>query len=328
MAQSIWSGTISFGLVSVPVRLYPATRKKDVRFHEIDRLTGQRIRHQRVRQPDFAWTEDAPPQPIPAPSQQSPSWTTPVAAPSEMPESLKGEEADETPAVRAEPTVRSEDILKGFEVKKGQYVTLEQQELEELAAEPSRTIDIELFVEAKAIDPIYFEASYYAVPDRDQLRSYALLLDAMAESKKAAVAWLTLRRKRHLAAIRPYGKLMLVSTMRYSDEIVPLDQFEQPFPGELSRKEREMALLLVNTLSGPFEPERFVDEYRHRILAAIEKRQPIKAAEAYPVSSALPDLMAALRASVEEAKKRRKQPPQKAARIKKAASRTGRRKSA
>jgi DNA end-binding protein Ku len=196
------------------------------------------------------------------------------------------------------------DVVKGFEVAKDRYVTVAREELEELAPERTRTIDVEQFVDAAAIDPIYYETSYYAVPDRDYERAYGLLVDAMRETKRIAICWFVLRRKRYLAALRPHGRLMVLALMFHADEILPAASLEPSVPADLRKKEREMAALLINTLSGPFEPERYPDDYRQRLKALIEGR----AASARPATAAVTsgsgvdDLMAALRASVEQAR--------------------------
>jgi DNA end-binding protein Ku len=299
MPRAVWSGTISFGLVSIPVRLYPATRRKDVRFHEIDRSSGQRIRHQKV-------VDKVPQQEerrIEAPTLPSPA-------------SGRGRFVPETlvPAAPQRQMVATADVVKGFEVAKDRYVTVGREELEELAPERSRTIDVEQFVEASAIDPIYYETNYYAVPDRGYERAYGLLVDAMRETHKVAVAWFVLRRKRYLTALRPQGRLMVLTTMFHADEILPTAELEPAKPTDLKKNEREMAALLINTLSGPFEPERYPDDYRQRLKALIEGR----AASAQPATAEVPtdsgvnDLMAALRASVERARrasKGRAKPP-------------------
>jgi DNA end-binding protein Ku len=291
MPRAVWSGTISFGLVSIPVRLYPATRRKDVRFHEIDRSSGQRIRHQKV-------VETAP---TPAPPRGGGDFVTPSARGSG---SYLPREADGSFEVTKRP-VAAPDVVKGFEVAKDRYVTVAREELEELAPERSRTIDVEQFVETSAIDPIYYETSYYAVPDRGYERAYGLLVDAMRETHKVAVAWFVLRRKRYLTALRPQGRLMVLTTMFHADEILPTAELEPAKPTDLKKNEREMAALLINTLSGPFEPERYPDDYRQRLKALIEGR----AASARPATaevstgSGVNDLMAALRASVEQARR-------------------------
>src|SRR6266446_3389491 len=280
MARALWSGTISFGLVSVRVRLYPATRRQDIRFHEIDRASGQRIRHQRV-------VEAAPTPTLPLERGREVS---------EVPAAWPGE-ADKRP-------VAAPDVVKGFEVAKDRFVTVAREELEELAPERSRTIDVEQFVDASAIDPIYYETSYYAVPDRGYERAYGLLVDAMRETGKIAISWFVLRRKRYLAALRPQGRLMVLTTMFHADEILPTAELEPAKPADLRKNEREMASLLINTLSGPFEPERYPDQYRQRLKALVEGRAASarSAPTNVPVGAGVQDLMSALRASVEQAR--------------------------
>jgi len=303
MARAVWSGTISFGLVSVPVRLYPATRRKDVRFHEIDRSSGQRVRHQKV-------VEVAVPTPtllrergreIPARREDDVQLRQGLAQMGrEVLQPPRGSEA-----IRPVPQpVAASDVVKGFEVARDRYVTVDREELEELAPERTRAIDVEQFVDASAVDPIYFDVSYYAVPDRGYERAYGLLVDAMRETRKVAICWFVLRRKRYLAALRPQGRLMVLTTMFHADEILPTAGLEPARPADLRKNEREMASLLINTLSGPFEPERYPDEYRQKLNALIEGR----AASARPAGIEVPagtgvqDLMSALRASVEQAR--------------------------
>ena len=300
MARAIWSGTISFGLVSVPVRLYPATRRKDVRFHEIDRVSGQRIRHQKVVEP--AGGRAAP---IVAEG-QAVRGVTPVQPLRPQPgrelEPIRPRSREAAPAVASVPAT---DVLKGYEIAQGRYVTVGREELDELAPERSRTIDVEQFVDASAVDPLFYDVSYYAVPERDYERAFGLLVDAMHETGKIAICWFVLRRKRYLAGLRPHGRLMVLATMFHADEILPAAELEPTAPRDLSKKEREMAALLINTLSGPFEPERYPDEYRRRLQALIEGR----AASAQPAApevvtgSSVHDLMAALQASVEQARR-------------------------
>jgi DNA end-binding protein Ku len=302
MARAVWSGTISFGLVSVPVRLYPATRRKDVRFHEIDRLSGQRIRHQKV-------VETTAPTPT-VPRERGRG----ISAGEGSEIFARGsEERAPTPTIprergREEPEasqpVAASDVVKGFEVARDRYVTVDREELEELAPERTRTIDVEQFVDVSSVDPIYFDVSYYAVPDRDYERAYGLLVDAMRETRKIAIAWFVLRRKRYLAALRPQGRLMVLTTMFHADEILPTAGLEPLKPADLRKNEREMAALLINTLSGPFEPDRYPDQYRQKLNALIEGRAASArpAGIEVPTGTGVPDLMSALRASVEQAR--------------------------
>ena len=298
MARAVWSGTISFGLVSVPVRLYPATRRQDIRFHEIDQSSGQRVRHQKV-------VEVAPTPTLPRERGRERDAPTSTLPP-ERGRELEGPTLPSSPRRGGDDLrmVAASDVVKGFEVAKDRYVTVAREELEELAPERSRTIDVEQFVDASAIDPIYYETSYYAVPDRDYERAYGLLVDAMRETKKIAICWFVLRRKRYLAALRPHGRLMILALMFHADEIVPAASLEPAAPADLRKKEREMAALLINTLSGPFEPERYPDDYRQRLKTLIEGRAASArpAAAAVTIGSGVDDLMAALRASVEQAR--------------------------
>ena len=298
MPRAVWSGTISFGLVSIPVRLYPATRRKDVRFHEIDRSSGQRIRHQKVVEVPAA------PTPI-LPRERGREMSNRGTDASNLPSAANGGGVHRIQSGEADTKpVAAPDVVKGFEVAKDRYVTVAREELEELAPERSRTIDVEQFVDTSAIDPIYYDTSYYAVPDRGYERAYGLLVDAMRETHKVAVAWFVLRRKRYLTALRPQGRLMVLTTMFHADEILPTAELEPAKPTDLKKNEREMAALLINTLSGPFEPERYPDDYRQRLKALIEGR----AASARPTTAEVTtgggvnDLMAALRASVEQAR--------------------------
>jgi DNA end-binding protein Ku len=300
MARAIWTGTIGFGLVHVPVRLYPATKRKDVRFHEIDRVSGRRIHHQKVVEPDpFAESSARLPERFAA----APAEVAVPSIPARQ-SSLSLEPGSEPP-VRA---VTATDVLKGFEVARDRYVTVGREELEELAPERSRTIDVEQFVDASAIDPIYYDATYYVVPERDHERAFGLLVEEMRATNRIAISWFVLRRKRYLAALRPYQRLMVLSTMFYADEILPVAELEPAAPSDLRKKEREMAALLITMLSGPFEPERYPDEYRRRLTALIEGR----AAAARPAPTevltgrGVQDLMAALQASVEQARAARK----------------------
>ncbi len=310
MPQAIWSGTISFGLVSVPVRLYPATRRKDVRFHEIDRQSGQRIHHQRV-----IHAEPRVEAAVPAEAEREPE----RIAPPRLAARQVAPQVGRVPQPAAPLPVPASDVVRGFEVAPNRYVTIEREDLAELAPEQTRTIDIEQFVDVAAVDLIYYDRSYYAVPDRDHARPYALLTEAMRETKKMAISWFVLRRKRYLAAVRAEGNLMVLNILFFAEEVVPRAELEPRPVADLTKREREMARLLVNTLSGPFEPARYPDEYRQRVQALIEGR----AETARPASAVAPtggsgveELMAALQASVNAARASAKSKPAPAARRK------------
>ena len=283
MANAVWTGSLSLGLVVVPVRLYPAIKKKTVRFHELDRA-GRRVRHMRVSEPEVEY--------------EMPNFSAPATWPIESPHL----EPTESPPRTDE--VAYEEIQKGYEVAPGQYVSMTREEVAELAPERSRVLDVEQFVNISAVDPIYFESRYYVVPDREWSSPFRVLRQAMAAADRMAIAWLTLRSRRYLAAIRAYGEVMLLTTMVHADEVVPADFWIRNADATPTDKELQMARLLIDTLSGPFEPERYPDEHRQRLLSAIGARTPRldEAAPATPSPTRVLDLMAALEASVKAAK--------------------------
>ena len=288
MANAIWTGSLSFGLVVIPVRLYSAVRKKAVRFHEID-AGGRRIRHVRVADPEPRIDFEPPFDPRPTPERWTQERYSPPPAAYE-----EARQAEEIPY---------QEIRKGFEISPGQYVSLSREEVEALAPERSRSIDVEQFVETSSVDPIYFESRYYVAPDRGSVTPFQLLKQAMAGSDRMAIAWITLRQRRYLSAIRPYGEVMLLTTMVHADEVLPAEFWMPAAETPPTDKELKMAGMLVDALAGPFEPERFTDEHRERVLRAIEEKKPLEAAApAAPSPTRIVDLMAALEASVKAAK--------------------------
>ncbi|MDQ3569151.1 MAG: Ku protein [Actinomycetota bacterium] len=258
MARSIWGGAISFGLVNVPVKLFTAVRKKDVRFHQVHTRDGARVQQKRVC-------------------------------------SLDGEE------------VAYEEVAKGYDLGGDQYVVIEPAELEELDPESTHTIDIEDFVDLDQIDPLYFDSSYYVVPDERGAKPYRLLLEAMRDSGKVGIAKVVMRTKQYLVAIRPLGEALVMSTMNFSDEVVPQEEVEG-LPGkvgEVSERELAMANQLIETLSTDFDPHKYHDTHREQVLALIERKAEGEEIVAQPASEPrrpVVDLMAALEASLSAAK--------------------------
>jgi len=266
MPRPIWSGSISFGLVNVPIKLFSAVSQQDVRFHQLRKSDGSRIRQKRVSAADGA-------------------------------------------------EVAYEEIVKGYEVGPDQYVLVDPEELAALDPKATQTIDIEEFVDLDQIDPIFYEHPYYLVPDRRAEKAYALLGEAMRRTNKVAIARFVMRTKQYLAAVRPGPQGVLVlSTMLYADEVVPVDRLEG-LPGadtlaEVSDRELQMASALIESLTAEeFTPEEFHDTYRERVLELIDAKAagqtvtpPAAAADA---GARVVDLMAALEASVQAAKERR-----------------------
>ena len=204
---------------------------------------------------------------------------------------------------RPVPEVAYEEIRKGYEVAPGEYVSMSREEVAELAPERSRVIDVQQFVDIAAVDPIYFESRYYVVPDRELSAPFRVLRQTLATADRMALAWFTLRSRRYLSAIRAYGDVMLLTTMVHADEIVAADFWVPDADASPTDKELKMARLLIDTLSGPFEPERYPDEHRQRLLEAIDARTPTAAATpSAPSPTRVMDLMAALEASVKAAR--------------------------
>ena len=266
MARPVWSGTISFGLVAIPVKLYNAVHKRSVTFNQLDRRTMARIRYRKV----------------------------------------SGESGEEVP---------EDEIVKGYEVSKGRYVVVEPEELEPLVPVATRSIELEEFVELAEIDPIYFDAPYLVAPD-GPAKPYKLLTQAMSEAGKVAIARFVMRNKRYVAALRAVEGNLVMSTMVYADELVEpgeISELEGLDQVEVTKKEVAMAEALVTSLSGPFQPEQYHDDYREQVVDLIERKAAGETFETpdeqAPAGGEVVDLMAALEASVKAAKAARKRHP-------------------
>jgi DNA end-binding protein Ku len=209
---------------------------------------------------------------------------------------------------RSGDEVAYESIVKGYEVGPDRYVTITPEELDALAPEKTRTIDIEDFVDLDQIDPIYYDHPYYLVPDTGAGKAYRLLLDAMEKAGRVAIARVVLRSKEHLVAIRPRDSVLALETMLFADEVISPETLEEvPADGDskTSKRELDMAEQLIASLSSDFEPEKYRDEYRERVLELIERKAQgeqivIEAPPEQPKE--VPDLMAALEASIAAAK--------------------------
>jgi DNA end-binding protein Ku len=200
-----------------------------------------------------------------------------------------------------------DQIVKGYEVSPDNYVVIEPQELEALDPKATRSIEIEDFVDLDQIDPLYFERPYYLVPDKGGAKAYALLLEAMKESKKVGIARLVLRTKQYLAAIRPLGDALVLETLLYPDEVTLPDEIEGLPRDDVEIQDRELKIArqLIESLSTEFEPENYRDEYRERVLELIEQKAEGKQIVTQPATeepTKVVDLMAALEASLAQAK--------------------------
>jgi DNA end-binding protein Ku len=263
MPRSIWTGAISFGLVTVPVKLYSAVNRKTVRFNQLNAKTGSRINQKRV-------------------------------------DASTGEEVD------------YEDLVKGYEISSDRYVVIQPAELEAVEPKKTKTIDIEDFVDLHEIDPISYDHPYYLAPGAGGAKPYRLLLEAMRETEKVAIAKVVIRSKESLVAIRPLSDhdVLSMSTMLFADEIVDPERLDDiPSADEVptSSRELDIAKQLVESLGSRFEPEKYKDTYRESVLSMIERKaageeiavQP-EAEEAAPA----PDLMSALKASLDAVRER------------------------
>jgi DNA end-binding protein Ku len=203
-----------------------------------------------------------------------------------------------------------ENLVKGYEIGPDRYVVVEPDELDSLAPEKTRTIDIEDFVDLDQIDPIFYDHPYYLVPDTGAEKAYKLLLDAMGESGKVAIARVVLRSKENLVAIRPRDDVLTMETLLFSDEVIPPDDLdgvqEASNAKKTSKRELEMAQQLIDSLASDFEPDKYRDEYRDRVLDLIERKSQgeeivVEAPAEEPKK--VPDLMAALEASIAQSKR-------------------------
>jgi DNA end-binding protein Ku len=202
-----------------------------------------------------------------------------------------------------------DNIVKGYEIAPDQYVVVTSEELEGLEPRKTKTIDIEDFVDLDEIDPIYYDHPYYLLPGTGAQKPYKLLVTAMDEAQKVAIARVVIRQKEQLVAIRPMDGVLAMATMNFSDEVVPTDSFDET-PGdevETSKREVEMARQLIESLSADFEPDKYHDSYRERVLELIEQKAEGKEIAIQPAEEPkpVPDLMAALEASVQAARESR-----------------------
>jgi DNA end-binding protein Ku len=286
MPRAIWTGAISFGLVTVPVKLYSAVDRKAVRFHQLSGKTGVRVAQKRV---DPQTDEEVPYQ----------------------------------------------DIVKGYEIAPDRYVVVNPAELDTLEPKKTKTIEIEEFVELSQIDPIYYDHPYYLAPGTGGAKPYRLLLEAMEETGKVAIARVVIRSKEQLVAVRPMGVVLGMATMLFPDEVLAperLDEVVEAADAKTTKRELDIAKQLVESLAGDFDPDSYRDTYREQVLALIEQKAEGKEIAVQPpaevLSAPVPDLMSALKASLDAVRaagddgEKRRKPAAKKAPAKKPAAKT------
>jgi DNA end-binding protein Ku len=307
MPRAVWTGSLSFGLVSIPVALYPATQPKDVRFHLFDRH-GRRVRYRRyAEEPKSESTpfDDVVAGPTP---ERSRADDQADATPSDAPDEQLGHEPASARALAYDQLVR------GYEVEPGRFAMVEREEIEQVRPSRSSTIDLEDFVELDAIDPVYFEKSYYLAPRREADTPYRLLQRALERTRRVGIGRFVLRTKPHLVAVRPIGDVLGLETLFFGDEVRDADDVVALASGDLSEREVRLAEQLVEVLATAWEPERYADEYRRDLLRIIGEKPLVETdaaaavAQAPASTSRAEELMEALRRSVEEAKTAQERP--------------------
>lgn len=258
MPRPIWSGSLSFGLVNVPVRLMSATRDLSVHFNQLHEKDNSRIEVRRV------CTEE----------NEEVSW---------------------------------EDVARGYEMESGEIVMLTDEELEAADPKKTRTIDIEAFVDLEEIDPVFYDHPYYLVPDSNEaaVRAYHLLRTVMERSGQVAIARFVLRTKEYLVAVRTRGEAITLTTMLFHDEVRSKDDVGIDGLPKAKKAEVGQAITLVKSLQRDFDPANYEDEHRKRLLAIVEQKkkgQQIEIPDEPEAPKAVPDLMAALEASIQRMK--------------------------
>jgi DNA end-binding protein Ku len=253
MARPLWTGTLRFGLVSIPVGVHTAVRDRGPHFHFLRRRDKSRVRFQKI-------------------------------------------------AVSDEKPVSKDDLVKGYEYEKGRYVVLEDADFEKAALNRSRAIDIIDFVDAEAIDDRYFNTPYYLVPTSGAESAYALLRDAMRRTGRTGIGKFVLRGTQHLAAVQAIDDAIVLTTMRFRDELAPLSAFQFPKSASVRDKDLKLAEQLIHTLDAEWEPDKYTNEYRKNLMSVIEakrkrQRPTLEAAEA-PGGADVIDLMERLRKSL------------------------------
>jgi DNA end-binding protein Ku len=257
MPRPLWKGAISFGMVSIPIKLYSATEEKDVRFNMLHKADMARIRQKR----------------------------------------FCAEEDEEVP---------NDEIVRGYEISPGNYVVLEDEDFENVPITTSRQIEITEFVDLESIDPILYQKTYYLEPEEVGMKPFALLMRTLQETDRVAIAKVSLRQKEQLCSLRVYNNTIAMETLFYADEVRPTQDLAVPDLDAVTDRELAMAKMLVDSMSGDLDLEQYKDNYREALLQVIRAKAEGQVIEAPAVQPAkITDLTEALRASVEEARKRK-----------------------
>ena len=254
MAASVWKGSISFGLVSVPIKLFAAARYSHIRSHEVHRECGHRVQQQLYCPYD-------------------------------------------------KRVVSRDELVMGYEVDEDKMIVVERQEIKKLQPASSASMEILQFVRLGDVDPIYYETSYFSVPEDEGRRGYSLLLDTMQELKLAALAQVTMHQRERTVIIRPYNGGLILHTLYYPNEIHNVSGYGNPTSANLKPAEISLAEQFAKGLVASFRPEKFHDEYQERVTQLIESKEKGTAApkaEKQRIMAPAVDLMTALKKSIAE----------------------------
>ncbi len=280
MARAIWKGSISFGLVNIPIALYPATRREEFKFRLLRKSDLSPVNYKRVAEKD-------------------------------------GKE------------VPWDQIVKGYEYEKGKYVVLKDEDFQRVDLEATQTVDIQDFVELDEIDPIFFYKPYYLEPQKGGDKAYALLRDALKDSKKVGVAKVVIKTREYLAGVKPEDGALVLELMHFADELADTSKLDIPKKVEVGKREMTMAKSLIDSMSSKWNPEKYKDDYREALMEVIEEKVEAggKEIEEKPRKAPKPtkviDLVSVLQKSLEEtgakkkattkSRRKEKQPAKKAA---------------
>ncbi|HXZ78325.1 MAG TPA: Ku protein [Terriglobales bacterium] len=256
MASTVWRGHLTFGLVSLPVKLYSAARGETISFNQLHEKDNSRVKNV-----VYCQLEDKP--------------------------------------------ISRDEIVKGFEYEKGQYVVIDEEDIKKAAPPSARNMEIQEFVKSEEIDPVYFETSYYMVPDEAGEKPYALLFEGMRRTGYMGIAKVAMHNREYVVILRPADRGILIHTMYYADEVRKVDEFRTD-TSLVKDKELQLAQTLIESLSGPFEPEKYKDTYRENlkalIAAKVEGREIVEPPHAERLAPVV-DIMDALRMSLDKVKK-------------------------
>jgi DNA end-binding protein Ku len=278
--RAIWKGSISFGLVNIPIALYPATRREELRFRLLRKSDLSPVNYKRVAEKD-------------------------------------GKE------------VPWDQIVKGYEYEKGKYVVLKDEDFERVDLEATQTVDIQDFVNVDEINPMYFYKPYYLEPQKGGDKAYALLRDALKDSKKVGIAKVVIKTRQYLAGVKPEDGALVLELMHFADELADTGKLHLPKKVEVGKREMNMAKSLIDNMSSKWDPEKYRDDYREALMEVIEEKVEAggKEIEAKPKKAPKPtkviDLVSVLQKSLKQtsaktkstvkSRAKQKQPAKKAA---------------